>query len=65
MSELKYLYKKLMVLIFCGLLVFSMQACAACTAVYVGSDVNSDGSIIFARSNDYQDVWANHNHCDS
>lgn len=60
MSELKDLYKKLMVLIFCGLLVFSMQACVACTAVYVGSDVSSDGSIIFARSNDFQDVWANH-----
>ena len=37
-----------------------MQACAACTAVYVGSDVSDDGSIIVARSNDYTAVWGNH-----
>lgn len=60
MFELKYLSRKLIVLLFCGLLVCSMQACAACTAVYVGSDVSADGSIIIARSNDHQDVWGNH-----
>ena len=38
----------------------SIQACAACTAVYVGSDVSDDGSIIVARSNDYPAVWGNH-----
>ncbi|WP_407378963.1 C69 family dipeptidase [Methanobrevibacter sp.] len=37
-----------------------MQACAACTAVYVGSDTSDDGSVIVARSNDYPAVWANH-----
>ena len=61
MLEEKYSSKKLRVLVLCGILVCSMQACAAaCTAVYVGSDVSADGSIIFARSNDHQDVWANH-----
>jgi dipeptidase len=54
-------YKKFMILVFCGLLVFSMQASAACTAVYVGQDVSADGSIIFARSNDLQgEVGGNH-----
>ena len=28
--------------------------------MYVGSDVSADGSIIFARSNDYPDIWGNH-----
>lgn len=32
----------------------------ACTAVYVGSDVSEDGTVIMAKSNDYQDVWANY-----
>ena len=52
--------KKLIILVFCGLLVCSMQASSACTAVYVGSDVSDDGSIIFARSNDSQGVGGNH-----
>lgn len=60
MSKLKFLSKKLIVLVLVGLLVCSMQACAACTAVYVGSDVSADGSVIFARSNDYPEVWGNH-----
>ncbi len=39
-------------------------ACAAvpalaCTAVYVGKDVSGDGTTILARSNDYQQLWAN------
>lgn len=38
-----------------------MQASSAeCTAVYVGSEVSSDGSVIFARSNDFQEVFGNH-----
>ena len=57
---LKYSSKNLIFLIFCMLLVCSMQASSACTAVYVGSDVSSDGSIIFARSNDYRDVYGSH-----
>ena len=61
MPELKHSSKKLIVLILCGLMLCSMQASsAACTAVYVGSDVSADGSVIFARSNDFQDVWGNH-----
>ena len=31
----------------------------ACTGVYVGKDVSGDGSTILARSNDYQQLWAN------
>ena len=60
MLESKYLSKKLIVLFLCGLLLCSMQASSACTAVYVGSDVSADGSIILARSNDHQDVWGSH-----
>ena len=48
-----------MILVFCGLLVCSMQVSSACTAVYVGPDVSADGSLIFGRSNDFHDVWAN------
>ena len=32
----------------------------ACTAVYVGSKASADGTVIMAKSNDYQDVWANY-----
>ena len=32
----------------------------ACTAVYVGSEVSADGSIIIARSNDNQGVFGNY-----
>ncbi len=32
----------------------------ACTAVYVGSKASTDGTVIMAKSNDYQDVWANY-----
>ncbi len=32
----------------------------ACTAVYVGSGASADGTVIMAKSNDYQDVWANY-----
>ena len=37
-----------------------MQGVYACTAVYVGADASDDGTIILAKSNDYQDVWANY-----
>lgn len=60
MFKSKNLSQKLIVLMICGLLVCSMQACFACTAVYVGPDVSADGSIIIARSNDYQEVLGNH-----
>ena len=60
MLELKFLSKKLLLLVLCGVLVCSIQACAACTGLYVGSDVSDDGSIIVARSNDYPAVWGNH-----
>ena len=60
MLELKYSSKKLIVLVLCVLLLCSVQACAACTAIYVGPDVSADGSLIFARSNDEQDVFGNH-----
>ncbi len=32
----------------------------ACTAVYVGKGVSADGTVIMAKSNDYQAVWPNH-----
>ena len=34
--------------------------CYACTGVYVGRDASADGTIILAKSNDYQAVWPNH-----
>ncbi len=37
----------------------AVQVCA-CTAVYVGSEASADGTVIMAKSNDYQDVWANY-----
>ena len=60
MFNFKYFPKKLMFLVLCILLVCSMQACSACTAVYVGQDVSADGSIIVARSNDLQEVFGSH-----
>ncbi len=33
---------------------------SACTAVYVGREASDDGTVILAKSNDYQDVWANY-----
>ena len=60
MGKFKYLSKKLMILIFCAVLLCSIQSCAACTGVYVGSNATDDGSIIYARSNDYQETWGNH-----
>ncbi len=40
-------------------LLFGAEA-YACTAVYVGKAVSADGTVIMAKSNDYQDVWANY-----
>ena len=60
MLKLNYSSKKLLILFFCGLLICSMQASAACTGVYVGQDVSDDGSIIIARSNDFRALWGNH-----
>ena len=34
--------------------------CYACTGVYVGRDASADGTVILAKSNDYQAVWPNH-----
>ena len=31
----------------------------ACTAVYVGREVSEDGTTLIAKSNDYQDNFAN------
>ena len=60
MFKSRYFSKKIIVLFLCVLLGCSMQACVACTGVYVGSDVSADGSTIIARSNDYPEVWGNH-----
>ncbi len=32
----------------------------ACTGIYVGADVSEDGTVLIAKSNDYQDVWPNY-----
>ena len=34
--------------------------CFACTGVYIGRNVSADGTVILAKSNDYQAVWPNH-----
>lgn len=60
MLRLKNSTRKFIVLFLCALMVCSTQACAACTGIYVGPDVSSDGSSIFARSSDTQKVWGNH-----
>ena len=41
-------------------LTLAAPAAYACTAVYVGSEASDDGTIIMAKSNDYQAVWANY-----
>lgn len=48
-------------LIFCALFALSNSILvSACTAVYVGSEASEDGTILLAKSNDYQDVWGNY-----
>ena len=32
----------------------------ACTAVYVSPEASADGTVLIAKSNDYQDVWRNY-----
>ena len=58
---MKHMLKLFAALLFCALFLGAngMQA-LACTAVYVGSDVSEDGTVLLAKSNDYQDVWANY-----
>ena len=34
--------------------------CFACTGVYVGRNASADGTVILAKSNDYQAVWPNY-----
>ncbi len=41
-------------------MIVSASLAMACTGVYVGRDVSTDGTMILARSNDYQDVWGNY-----
>ena len=58
MKRVIYLFASLTL---CVLLVFSNSVqVSACTAVYVGSEVSADGTILMAKSNDYQDVWPNY-----
>ena len=56
--------KKALCLTAAGLMFMSgcigMNEARACTAAYVGSEVSADGTIMMAKSNDYQDVWANY-----
>ncbi len=52
--------KKLMtaMILLAALLLLAVTA-SACTTVYVGREVSDDGTVILAKSNDYQDVWGN------
>ena len=43
-----------------ALLMVFMTSAGACTAVYVGQEASADGTILMAKSNDYQDNWGNH-----
>ena len=36
------------------------SAAFACTAIYVGRLASDDGTVMIAKSNDYQDVWGNY-----
>ena len=38
----------------------AIPAAYACTGIYVGSEASEDGTIIMAKSNDYQAAWANY-----
>ncbi|MBQ9517582.1 MAG: C69 family dipeptidase [Eubacterium sp.] len=54
---LKYIITAILVIVFST--VGAAQA-FACTAYYVGSKASADGTVILAKSNDFQHVWANH-----
>ena len=60
MGGFKYLSKKLIILVLCGVLLLSIQSCFACTGVYVGQNASADGSVIFGRSNDLQGTYGNY-----
>ena len=49
----------LFLLLLAGFVLASLPA-LACTAVYVGKDVSADGTVLLAKSNDYQDTWGNY-----
>ena len=53
--------KKALAAIFCLIMILTIAGSAgACTGVYIGGKVSADGTTIIAKSNDYQDVWANY-----
>ena len=53
--------RRIISLAFCLVMIACSTATAfACTAIYVGSGVSDDGTVMIAKSNDYQDVWANY-----
>ena len=58
---MKHMLKLFAALLFCALCLgaYGMQA-LACTAVYVGSGVSEDGTILMAKSNDYPAIWPNY-----
>ena len=61
MQKFKKVMRKVLLSVSClSFLLVSTISANACTAVYVGKDVSTDGTIILAKSNDYQDVWGNH-----
>lgn len=57
---MKWPKKMFAALISCLVFLVSSVPVYACTAVYVGSEASEDGTILLAKSNDYQAVWANH-----
>ena len=53
--------KKILIAVVCLMTALMIAVNAgACTAVYVGPRVSADGTVIIAKSNDYQDVWGNY-----
>lgn len=57
---MKWTKKVFAALTSCLVFLVSSVPVFACTAIYVGSEASEDGTILLAKSNDYQAVWANH-----
>lgn len=52
--------KRILAMILLSALLILPQGAMACTGVYVGRQVSEDGTMLFGKSNDYQNVWGNH-----
>ena len=55
MRRSRELFRTVISFAFCLAMIFcSASAAFACTAIYVGSGVSDDGTVMIAKSNDYQ-----------